>query len=102
MHFNLTGNDDYHFPSGGYMQVIISGGIDTVPINIAVKDDNIVEKVENFWLTIVDISLPCGVTVGSTQRAAVVILDDDSKCILLAIDYVNCYIVNIGIYHTTR
>ena len=75
----LIGNVDYQLPRDGYLQVIVSGGADRVPFNITVNDDNILERAEIFQLSIVDESLPHGVTVGS-KHAEVVIYDDDRKC----------------------
>ena len=77
----LTGNRDYEFPRGGYIQVVVSGGNDRVSFNITIKDDIIVERNENFRLSIVNVSLPCGVIVGSRQSAEVVIFDDERKYI---------------------
>ena len=77
----LTGGVDYQFPRGGFTQVIVSGGADRVSFNITINDDNILERTENFRLSIVDVSLPCGVIVGSRQSAEVVIFDDDRKYI---------------------
>ena len=77
----LIGSTDYQFPQDGYMQVIVSGGADKVPFDITVKDDNILERAENFQLSIVDVSLPHGVIIGSRQSAEVIIYDDDRKYI---------------------
>ena len=77
----LTGGVDYQFPRGGYTQVVVSGGADRVPFNITINNDNILERTENFRLSIVDASLPCGVIAGSRQSAEVVIFDDDRKYI---------------------
>ena len=75
----LTGNRDYEFPRGGYIQVVVSSGTDRVPLNVTVKDDFILERTENFRLSIVDVSLSCGVIVGSRRSAEVVIFDNDRK-----------------------
>ena len=77
----LTGGVDYQFPRGSYTQVIVSGGADRVPFNITIYDDNILERTENFQLSIVDVFLPYGVIVGNRQSAEVVIFDDDRKYI---------------------
>ena len=75
------GSIDYQYLRNDYMQVVISGGADKVPFNITVKDDNILERNEIFRLSIVDISLPHGITIGSRRSAEVVIHDDDRKYI---------------------
>ena len=90
----FIGNVDYQFPRDGYIQVIVSGGVDRVPFNITIKDDNTLERAEFFRLSIVDVSLPSGVTVGSRHSTEVVIYDDDRKCIIYMYIFVTiCYLL---------
>ena len=53
-----------------------------VLFDIAINDDDVLESIENFMLTINSSSLPTGVTVGSTGQATLTIVDDDSKQLL--------------------
>ena len=50
----------------------------SVQFNISIKDDNILEKNENFTLTI-NSSLPTGVMVGNPGQATMTIVDNDRK-----------------------
>ena len=52
----------------------------SVPFDIPINDDDILEGNEDFRLTIDPNSLPpTGVTVGSPDQATVTIVDDDRK-----------------------
>ena len=52
----------------------------SVPFDIPINDDGILEGSETFMLTIDPNSLPpTGVTVGSPDQAIVTIVDDDGK-----------------------
>ena len=53
-----------------------------VPFDIAINDDDVLESIENFMLTINPSSLPTNVTVGSPGQATVTIVDDDGKQLL--------------------
>lgn len=75
----LTGNFDYVFPRSGYIRVIFPAGIVSVSVPIRLIDDEIIEGTEYFNVSIVDVSLPHGVTVAGSPSASVNILDDDSK-----------------------
>jgi len=74
---NTTGGVDYD--SGPYT-VTFPAGVTSVPFNVPIKDDNILENNEDFTLTIMRSSaLPDGVTRGSTSQATITIVDDDGK-----------------------
>ena len=45
--------------------------------NASINDDNVLEDNESFTLTIIESSLPDGVTIGGTAQATVTILDTD-------------------------
>ena len=66
------------YGSGPYT-VIFSAGTTSVPFDIPINDDNILEGSENFTLTINPFSVPTGVTVGNPDQATVSILDNDGK-----------------------
>ena len=51
----------------------------SVPFDIPINDDDILEINENFRLTIEQSSLPTGVTTGSPDQATVTIVDNDRK-----------------------
>ena len=63
--------------SGPYT-VTFPAGVMSVPFNIPINDDNILEDNENFTLTI-NSSLPIGVMVGNLSQATVTIVDNDCK-----------------------
>ena len=63
--------------SGPYT-VTFPAGVMSVPFNIPINDDNILENNENFTLTI-NSSLLIGVMVDNLSRATVTIVDNDCK-----------------------
>ena len=77
---------DFDYPRGGYIQVVFPPAKErTVTIPLKTKDDKISERPETFRLSIVDISLPHGVSVGSMRSAEVEIVDNDRKYYCLII-----------------
>ena len=66
------------YTSGPY-SVTFPAGVMSVPFNISIIDDNILEDNENFTLTI-NSSLPTGIMVGNPGQATVPIVDNDGKC----------------------
>ena len=71
---------DFDYPRSGYIQVVFPPAKEqTVTIPLKTKDDRISEMTETFRLTIVDIALPHGVSVGNMHSAEVKILDNDRK-----------------------
>ena len=58
---------------------MIPAGAITVPFNISIFDDNILEGDEDFDITIIQSSLPDGVSRGNPGTATVNIVDDDRK-----------------------
>ena len=65
------------YTSGPY-SFTFPAGVMSVPFNISISDDNILEDNENFTLTI-NSSLPIGVMVDNLSQATVTIVDNDSK-----------------------
>ena len=51
----------------------------SVPFDISINDDDVLEGNENFIITIDPSSLPTGVIVGDPGQATVTIMDDDGK-----------------------
>ena len=65
------------YGSGPYT-VTFPAGATSVPFNVSINDDTILEGDEDFMLTIDPSSLPpTGVTVGSPDQATVTIVDDE-------------------------
>ena len=65
------------YTSGPY-SFTIPAGVTSVPFNIPINNDNILEDNKNFTLTI-NPSLPIGVMVGNLSQATVTIVDNDCK-----------------------
>ena len=65
------------YTSGPY-SVTFPAGATTASFNVPINDDDILEGIENFMLTI-DETLPDGVTRGDPFVATVNIVDDDGK-----------------------
>ena len=51
----------------------------SVPFDIPINDDDILEGNEDFMITIDPSTLPTDVTVGNPGQATVTIVDDDRK-----------------------
>ena len=58
----------------------IPAGQISVPFVVPINDDNVVEKNEEFLLTIDQSSSLNGVIIGSPNVTVVTILDNDGKC----------------------
>ena len=65
------------YTSGPY-SVILPARVISVPFNISLNDDNILEDSEIFMLTI-NPSLPYDVVSGNPDQATVIIMDNDCK-----------------------
>ena len=74
---NVTGGG-VDYDSGPYT-VTFTAGQTSVPFDVAIIDNNILEANEDFTLTIIQSSLPDGVTRGNPFRATVTILDNDRE-----------------------
>ena len=85
---------DFDYPRSGYIQVVFPPAKErTVTIPLITKDDKISEMTETFRLSIIDISLPHGVSVGNMHSAEVEILDNDRKyysLIIFTIIFISC------------
>ena len=64
--------------TGGTRMVIVPAGVMMHPFTIPITNNNIVECVETFIVTISSVTT-CGVTIGSVSSTEVRITDDDSK-----------------------
>ena len=64
--------------TGGMRMVTVLAGVMTQQFIISIIDNNIVECVETFTVTISSVTT-CGVTIGSVSSTEVRITDDDSK-----------------------
>jgi len=73
---NNTGGVDYNY---GPYTVTFPAGVTSVPFDVAINDDNIMEGNEDFDLTIIRNTLPDGVTRSSPGIATVTIVDNDRK-----------------------
>ena len=69
----LTDTDDY---TGGSRVISVPAGVMTQSFTIDIADDNIVECIETFDVTISSVTT-CGVTIGSVSDTEVRITDDD-------------------------
>ena len=70
------GGVDYE--SGPYRVTIPAGQL-SIQFNITINDDNILERDENFGVTINATSLPSQVNVADPYHTTVTILDNDGK-----------------------
>jgi len=74
---NITGGG-VDYDSGPYT-VTFTAGVTSVPFDVPINDDNILENTEMFTLDINPSTLPNRVTVGNPGEATVTIMDTDSK-----------------------
>ena len=72
-----AGGSDY--VSGPY-SVEIDAGKSSALFSVSITNDNILERNEEFTLSINASSLPNGVTVNGSGEATVFIVDDDCEC----------------------
>lgn len=77
----FTDNLDYKYTAkkSGQMIVVIPAGHMTKSFDLTILEDIIIEDIESFQLSIVDLSLPHDVSVGNIQSATVNIVDNDCK-----------------------
>ena len=74
---NVTGGG-VDYDSGPYSVTIVAGDT-SASVSVPINDDNILENVEDFMVTIMAGPLPDGVTRGNPGSATVNILDNDRK-----------------------
>ena len=65
--------------SSGPFNVTFFAGDTHAVFNVTIIDDNVVEGVENFSLSIDPTSLPKNVSVGKPSQTTLLIIDNDSK-----------------------
>ena len=63
----------------GIYTVTFPAGLTSIPFDISINDDNILEDDEDFTVSIISNTLPDRVTRGSTGRASVIIVDNDGE-----------------------
>ena len=73
----LTGDEDYGPETDA--RVIFRSGLTRATFEIPIINDDDYEDSETFQVTVNPLSLPYGIAIGSTSRAEVTILDNDSK-----------------------
>ena len=78
---NITGRG-VDYDSGPYA-VTFPAGVTSVPFDVPINNDNILESNEQFQLRIVPKSLPDRVTVSSPSQTIVSIIDNDGELSLL-------------------
>ena len=85
---NLTDGSDY---VPGPYNVTIPAGHTSVSFDVPIIDDNILEDNENFSLVIIPESLPNLLSHGNPSMATMIIVNDDSKCIVSDYAYMYYY-----------
>lgn len=76
--------------SGSHVNITIPATVTSVPFDITIFDNYVLEANETFTLTISTSTVSSNnVTIGDISQTTVIILDDDSK---LAVKYQNVYI----------
>ena len=76
MIINYAGDVDYN----GLENITFSAGDVRVMFNVSITDDDILEMMEKFNLTISSTSLPTRIFTGDIQQTTVLITDNDGKC----------------------
>jgi len=75
--YDITGGG-VDYDSGPYT-ITFPAGVTSVPFDIPINDDNILEDDEDFTVGIIRNTLPDRVTHGSTDQARVIIVDNDGE-----------------------
>ena len=75
----FAGGSDYGYGPSTYMKIIFPGGVANVLLNVPIIDDTIFERSENFAISVVPVSLPYGVDLGSAANTVVTIEDNDCE-----------------------
>ena len=70
------------YPPNGIIEVIFRPKKDTAIVGLQIKEDRISELNEIVKLSIVEVSLPHGFSLGETNCAEIEIIDDDRKYIV--------------------
>ena len=78
----LTENQDYVYPSNGIIEVVFRPGKNTAGFGLRLKEDRISEMIEIIRLSIVEVSLPLGFSLGNTPSSEIEIVDNDRKYIV--------------------
>ena len=79
----VTANRDYTYPRGGVVQVVFHPGSQVASFQLKLVNDRISEKTEIFRVTIIEVSVPDGVTtLGGFNSTEIYITDDDCKYIM--------------------
>ena len=81
---SVTGGVDYD--SGPYT-VTFPAGVTSVPFDVPIIDDDALEKRETFYIIIVRLSLPKGISCGTTCRSRVTIINDDCKWLVVVMKH---------------
>ena len=61
------------------MRALIPGGHTSIPLDVMLRDDVVLEAREKFSVSIDPLSLPYGVALGDNPTAEVIIMDDDGE-----------------------
>ena len=75
---NIVTGGGVDYDPGPYT-VTCPAGVTSVPFDVPINDDNILENDEEFTLSILQHTLPDGVIRGSAGQAIVTIVDNDRK-----------------------
>ena len=71
------------YDSGPY-NITFPAGTTSIPFNVSITDDDILEDNENFLLTVDLSSLPDNITASDPYQATVTIVDKDGKLTVVA------------------
>jgi len=75
----FAGGSDYGYGPSTYMKIIFPGGVANVPFYVPITNDETFEHSENFTISVVPVSLPYGVVLGSAANTVVTIEDNDCE-----------------------
>lgn len=88
----LLDREDY---SGNLLTINIPVGVTMQPLAINITDNDVVECIKSFIISISVTSYSCGVTIGNNNRSVVTIKDDDGKAnVLYFCTYVMLILLN--------
>ena len=75
----LTGGEDFEISDHRYIIVNFAAGQTRAAFDVNIIDDKEMEETETFRVSIFELSVPYGVTLGFDTSTEVTIIDNDSK-----------------------
>ena len=90
----VGGGVDHSMENVEWYNITFPAGVTCSSFNIPIKDDKKSEGDEQFTITIMEESLPYGVTLGENTTATATIIDNDSELVIYICNLFNGHILH--------